>query len=138
MAITRRQFLKRTGLATAGTLLGPGLFAQSVRPARPRRTIGNRYFVVLFLDGGNDGLNTVIPVDNGGNPTSLRTALRDARKTGAGGIRMTPAELANSLDRRPIRSPAASSRSIPASPTLRAAGCRAAGSRRSTTRARSP
>ena len=26
MAITRRQFLKRTGLATAGTLLGPALF----------------------------------------------------------------------------------------------------------------
>ena len=26
MAITRRQFLRRGGLATAGTLLGPGLF----------------------------------------------------------------------------------------------------------------
>ena len=27
MAITRRQFIRRTGLATAGTLLGPSLFA---------------------------------------------------------------------------------------------------------------
>ena len=26
-------------------------------------TIGDRYLVVLFLDGGNDGLNTVIPVE---------------------------------------------------------------------------
>jgi hypothetical protein len=27
--------------------------------------IGNRYFVVLYLDGGNDGLNTLIPVGDG-------------------------------------------------------------------------
>jgi uncharacterized protein (DUF1501 family) len=33
-------------------------------------TIGNRYLVVLFLDGGNDGLNTVTPINDGGG--SLR------------------------------------------------------------------
>jgi hypothetical protein len=39
MAITRRQFIKRTGLATAGTVLGPGLFSNMfVRHASPSRT----------------------------------------------------------------------------------------------------
>jgi uncharacterized protein (DUF1501 family) len=95
MAITRRQFLKRTGLATAGTVLGPGLFGNPF--VRHALAFSNRYFIVLFLDGGNDGLNTVIPVDNGGNPTSLRTHYETNRKTGPGGIRMTPAELASSL-----------------------------------------
>jgi uncharacterized protein (DUF1501 family) len=28
-------------------------------------TIGDRYLIVLFLDGGNDGLNTIVPVSGG-------------------------------------------------------------------------
>jgi uncharacterized protein (DUF1501 family) len=96
MAITRRQFLKRTGLATAGTVLGPGLFANPF--VRHALAFSNKYFIVLFLDGGNDGLNTVIPVDNGGNPTSLRTYYETHRQApGSGGIRITPAELSGSL-----------------------------------------
>jgi uncharacterized protein (DUF1501 family) len=63
MAITRRQFITRTGLATAGTLLGPRLFENPFVRQAMADTIGNRYLVVLFLDGGNDGLNTVIPID---------------------------------------------------------------------------
>ena len=51
-------------------------------------TIGDRYFVVLFLDGGNDGLNTVIPATNGAG--TLRTAYEAARKAGSGGLRITP------------------------------------------------
>ena len=96
MAITRRQFLKRSGLATAGTLLGPGLFGNPL--VRHALAFSDRYFIVVFLDGGNDGLNTVIPVDNGGNPTSLRTYYETHRLSpGSGGIRISPAELAGSL-----------------------------------------
>ena len=70
MAITRRQFIKRTGLATAGTLLGPSLFSNPFVRQAMADTIGHRYLVVLFLDGGNDGLNTVIPTraDRCGRP----------------------------------------------------------------------
>ena len=70
MAITRRQFITRTGLAAGGTLLGPGLFGNPFVRKAMADTIGNRYLVVLFLDGGNDGLNTVVPYGSG----ALRTA----------------------------------------------------------------
>ncbi len=91
MAITRRQFIKRGGLVTAGTLLGPGLFGQSLmRQAFAALEDNSRYFVIVFLDGGNDGLNTVVPADN---VAGLRTAYDAARDS----INITPAELANSL-----------------------------------------
>ncbi len=90
MAITRRQFIKRTGLATAGTVLAPGLFSNVL--VRNALAFSNKYFIVLFLDGGNDGLNTVTPVDNGGG--TLRTAYNAHRGTGVGGINLSPAALA--------------------------------------------
>ncbi len=91
MAITRRQFLKRGGLVTAGSLLGPGLFGNGLmQQAYAALEANDRYFVVIFLDGGNDGLNTVIPADNVGG---LRTAYDAAR----GNINITPGELTNSL-----------------------------------------
>jgi uncharacterized protein (DUF1501 family) len=65
MAITRRQFIQRTGLVTAGTLLGPSLFENPFVRRAMADTIGNRYLVVVFLDGGNDGLNTVVPRSSG-------------------------------------------------------------------------
>jgi uncharacterized protein (DUF1501 family) len=89
MAITRRQFIKRTGLLTAGTVLGPGLFSNAL--VRKALAFQNKYFIVLFLDGGNDGLNTVTPVDNGGG--TLRTAYDGHRNTGAGGINLSPGAL---------------------------------------------
>lgn len=93
MAITRRQFIRRTGLATAGTLLGPGLFANPfVR--RAFADLGDRYLVVIFLDGGNDGQNTVVPVDNGPLGGTLRDDYEAHRFLGGGGIRLTPAQLA--------------------------------------------
>jgi uncharacterized protein (DUF1501 family) len=93
MAITRRQFITRTSLAAAGSFLGPSLFRNPWLQQALAQTIGDRYFVVVFLDGGNDGLNTVTPIANGisGN---LRSAYQDARKTGAGGIQLSSAELA--------------------------------------------
>ena len=89
MAITRRQFIKRTGLVTAGTLLGPELFANPFVRQALADTIGNRYFVVLFLDGGNDGLNTVVPYESG----ALRTAYDANRRTDGGNINMTQGQL---------------------------------------------
>jgi uncharacterized protein (DUF1501 family) len=91
MAITRRQFLTRTGALTAGSLLGPGLFGNMfVRQAMAN--IGNKFFVVIFLDGGNDGLNTVTPMDNGSG--NLRTLYDGYRRTNGGGINLSPGVLA--------------------------------------------
>ena len=94
MAITRRQFITRTGLATAGTLIGPGLFGNPL-VRRAFADLGDRYLVVIFLDGGNDGQNTVIPADNGGG--SLRSDYEANRFGGGGGIRVTPGELGSTL-----------------------------------------
>lgn len=94
MALTRRQFLGRTGLATAGALVGPSLFRSPWVQQAMASTIGDRYFIVLFLDGGNDGLNTVIPVSGGSTIGSgakgLRALYEDARDhpSTAGGIRI--------------------------------------------------
>jgi uncharacterized protein (DUF1501 family) len=55
-------------------------------------TIGDRYFVILFLDGGNDGLNTVTPIEDGASG-ALRAAYEQARNTGGGGLRLGASEL---------------------------------------------
>ena len=93
MAITRRQFLKRSGVVTAGALLGPSLFDNFFVRRALASTIGDRYFVIIFLDGGNDGLNTVVPVSNGGG--SLRSDYNAARNTGNGGLNLSPTDLQN-------------------------------------------
>ena len=55
---TRRDFLKSsTLLALAPTV--PGFLAQTARAAKPERDA--RILVVVQLDGGNDGINTVVP-----------------------------------------------------------------------------
>ena len=86
MAITRRQFIKGGGLLTAGALFGPGLMQQAFAALEDN----DRYFVIIFLDGGNDGQNTVIPADD---VAGLRTAYDAARSN----INISPAELTNSL-----------------------------------------
>jgi len=94
MALTRRQFITRTGLAAAGSFLSPSIFRNPFLRRALADTIGDRFFIVIFLDGGNDGLNTVTPVANGtfGN---LRTAYTAARPTGsAGSLQLLPADLA--------------------------------------------
>jgi uncharacterized protein (DUF1501 family) len=95
MALTRREFLKRAGLVGAGGVLGPGIFGNPFVRHALAETIGDRYFVVVYLDGGNDGLNTVVPVTNGGG--TLRTAYDAARGTGSGGLRLTPGDLGATL-----------------------------------------
>ena len=95
MAITRRQFLKRSSAVSAAALLGPSLFSNPFVRRALADTIGDRYLVVLFLDGGNDGLNTVVPVTDGGG--ALRTAYEVARVTGTGGLQLTPTDLGSTL-----------------------------------------
>jgi uncharacterized protein (DUF1501 family) len=91
MGITRRQFLKRSAV-TAGALLGPSLFEHPFVRRALADTIGDRYLVVLYLQGGNDGLNTVIPVSG-----ALRPAYDAARTTGKGGLNITPSQLGATL-----------------------------------------
>ncbi len=93
MAITRRQFIKRSGLAAAGTLVGPSLFRNPFVRRAFADTIGDRYLLVVFLDGGNDGLNTVTPIADGSSG-SLRTAYQAARSaSGSGGLRLSAGAL---------------------------------------------
>ena len=65
--LSRRDFLK-TGLRTS-TLIAltpgvPGFLARTARAALPERD--GRILVVIQLDGGNDGINTVVPFKDDG------------------------------------------------------------------------
>ncbi|HZU35865.1 MAG TPA: DUF1501 domain-containing protein [Gemmataceae bacterium] len=61
--LSRRNFLKSsTLLALAPTI--PSFLAQTARAAQPERD--GRILVVLQLDGGNDGINTVVPFGDEG------------------------------------------------------------------------
>ncbi|PWT74743.1 MAG: twin-arginine translocation pathway signal [Bacteroidetes bacterium] len=61
MLIKRRDFLQVGSMLTASFMVPKFLKAFS---AVPRVASGNKVLVVLQLSGGNDGLNTVIPVRN--------------------------------------------------------------------------
>ncbi len=91
MAISRRQFLGRGG-AVAGGMFGASLFGSPFNRRAMAMTLGDRYLVSLYLDGGNDGLNTVTPIDNGGSG-NLRADYEAARITGSGGLRLSTSEL---------------------------------------------
>jgi uncharacterized protein (DUF1501 family) len=61
MIIKRKEFIQVGSLATASLLLPKFLKAFEGRPLVPA---GNKVVVILQLSGGNDGLNTVVPVKN--------------------------------------------------------------------------
>src|SRR5688572_26564821 len=61
MIIKRKEFLQVGSLATASLFLPKFLKAMENKSAVPP---GNKVVVILQLSGGNDGLNTVIPVRN--------------------------------------------------------------------------
>ncbi|GIW40664.1 MAG: hypothetical protein KatS3mg076_1241 [Candidatus Binatia bacterium] len=89
MALSRREFFRRAGLLAAGSVLAPRFWRNPWMPKALAQSAGERFFVVLFLDGGNDGLNTVVPLDDAiGNSTKLRSHYEAARNTGAGGLRL--------------------------------------------------
>ncbi|MBI2731285.1 MAG: DUF1501 domain-containing protein [Sphingobacteriales bacterium] len=61
MVIKRREFLQIGSLATATLMVPKFLKAFEGRTPVP---IGNKVVVIIQLSGGNDGLNTIIPVRN--------------------------------------------------------------------------
>jgi len=68
-AWTRRDFLRRMGLATVGagfvaSGLPIGVFGQAPVLDVLARTETDRVLVLVQLSGGNDGLNTLVPVSN--------------------------------------------------------------------------
>jgi uncharacterized protein (DUF1501 family) len=77
MVLSRRQFMKRSGALGAGLSIAPLLGSPLVN--RALADIGNRFLVVVFLEGGNDGLNTITPMNDGAG--SLRADYEDARRT---------------------------------------------------------
>lgn len=69
MPLSRRQFLSRTGLAS-GSLLLPSWLGNPLVGSAAASAAGKN-IVLIHLDGGNDGINTVTPIDDGVG--SLRT-----------------------------------------------------------------
>src|SRR5262249_14325887 len=56
--LTRRGLLKRTAMLSLAPTV-PGFLSRTAMAARPERD--GRILVVVQLDGGNDGINTVVP-----------------------------------------------------------------------------
>ncbi|HLJ97324.1 MAG TPA: DUF1501 domain-containing protein [Gemmataceae bacterium] len=68
--VTRRDFLKHSSLlALAPTI--PGFLARTAHAAAPQRD--RRILVVLELNGGNDGINTVVPFADEGYAKHRKT-----------------------------------------------------------------
>lgn len=61
MPTTRRQFIKRSASAVTLSLVMPKLL---LRDAFAQSGSNRKIFVVIQLEGGNDGLNTVVPYSN--------------------------------------------------------------------------
>ena len=76
---TRRQFLKRSAVTAAGAAIAPHLrFLPGTNVAYAAGP-SDAIVVVVQLDGGNDGLNTVYPITDG--PTNQRTLYEEYRPT---------------------------------------------------------
>ncbi|MDJ1499140.1 DUF1501 domain-containing protein [Xanthocytophaga agilis] len=60
----RRDFLSRSALATAGTMLIPNFLKAFERQHLNTLGLNNKKLVIIQLSGGNDGLNTIIPFRN--------------------------------------------------------------------------
>src|SRR5438552_9441866 len=68
--LSRRNFLKSSALlALAPTV--PGFLAQTARAAEPKRD--GRVLVVIELNGGNDGINTIVPFADEGYARHRKT-----------------------------------------------------------------
>ena len=58
---SRRHWLKAAGLV--GASAGLGTLGNLLLPAAPARAADYKALVCIFLYGGNDGLNTIVPTD---------------------------------------------------------------------------
>ncbi len=58
--LSRREFFKKSALATAGTMLVPQFLKAWEQPLGS----GDKTLIVLQMSGGNDGLNTIVPFRN--------------------------------------------------------------------------
>ncbi len=94
MGLSRRQFLRRSSLLAAGSVVLPSWLGNPFARRALAQTIGDRFLVLCFLDGGNDGLNTVVPIEDGATGT-LRQAYEQARGTRSGGLRLSATSLAS-------------------------------------------
>ena len=66
--LCRRDFLKRSSLFAVAPII-PGFLAKTARAAVPERD--GRVLVVVELNGGNDGINTVVPIADEGDRKSV-------------------------------------------------------------------
>jgi uncharacterized protein (DUF1501 family) len=76
--MNRRRFLRNTALGAAGLGLSDSLLGRG-GPLFADHGTGNRALVVVNLFGGNDGLNTVVPLDQYTRYRQLRPTLRHDR-----------------------------------------------------------
>lgn len=61
--LTRRYFLQAAAAAGGATMI-PAMFADMAGAASPLKA-DEGVVVIVWMEGGNDGLNTVVPTDNG-------------------------------------------------------------------------
>ena len=66
---SRRDFLRTLPLISLAPTV-PGFIAQLARASTPEQD--GRVLVVIQLDGGNDGINTVVPFGDEGTPGTAR------------------------------------------------------------------
>jgi len=69
--MNRRKFIRNSGIAALLPFVLNAL--QACSPNKTKKS--NRIFVIIQLDGGNDGLNTLIPLDNYGLLAAARSNL---------------------------------------------------------------
>src|SRR5262245_22457193 len=93
MSQSRRAFLRRMGIGLGSGAMLSAIDSFSVTSALAQGT-GYRALVCVFLAGGNDGNNTLIPVGNNANEYPLYQAARQASGTYPNGLMYTQAQLA--------------------------------------------
>ena len=79
----RRNFLKKTGIITAGSLLIPSFLKANM--FSNKLLLNNKRLVVIQLSGGNDGLNAVVPYgldEYYQNRSAIGIAQKDVLKIG--------------------------------------------------------